>query len=90
MIFFIGETHRALHFGGGVNKLPQRIAGQGMIIAADADEFEMTGFVMMPFRIAALEELAFAGRATDVLAEIQSLVGTFGTAPETLANWNSS
>ncbi len=44
MVLLVLEAHRALHFGGGVNEGAQRIAGQGVIVSAGVDVFELAAF----------------------------------------------
>ena len=46
VVLLVLEAHGALHFGGGVDERAQRIAGQGVIIAAGIHVFELAGFVI--------------------------------------------
>ena len=34
VVLLVLEAHRALHFGGGVDELAQRVAGQRVVVAA--------------------------------------------------------
>ena len=45
VVFFVLETHGALHFGGRVDEGAERVAGQGVIVATGIYVFELAGFV---------------------------------------------
>ena len=51
MVLLVLEAHRALHFGGRVDELAQRIAGQRVIVAAGVHVFELAGLVIMPLGV---------------------------------------
>src|SRR5215813_9591404 len=59
MVFLILEAHGALHFGGGVNKRAQRVAGQRVIVAAGIHVLKLAGLMITALGIRALEEKAF-------------------------------
>ena len=59
VILLVLEAHRALHFGGRVDELAQRIARQRMIVAARVDVLELAGLVIAALGVRALEEEAF-------------------------------
>jgi hypothetical protein len=46
VILFVLESHRALHFGGRIDKGAQRIARQRVVIAAGVHVFELAGLVV--------------------------------------------
>ena len=58
MVLLVREAHRALHLGGGVDELAQRVAGQRVVVAAGRDELEVPGLVVAALGVAALEEEA--------------------------------
>ena len=41
MVLLVLETHRALHFGRGVDEGAQRIAGQRVVVSAGIDVFKL-------------------------------------------------
>ena len=53
MVLLVLEAHGALHFGGGVDKRAQRVAGQRVVIAAGVDVLELAGFVIAPLGVRA-------------------------------------
>ena len=59
MILLILEPHRALHFGARVDKRPQRIARQRMVVAAGVHVFELTRLVVAALGILAVEKKSF-------------------------------
>ena len=59
VVFFVLEAHGALHFGGGVNKGAQRIAGQRMVVAAGIDVLELASFVIAALGVRSLEQETF-------------------------------
>ena len=59
VIFLVLEAHGALHFGRGVDKRAQRIAGQRVIVSAGVDVFEFAGLVVVALGVGAFEEEAF-------------------------------
>src|SRR6266849_8730730 len=85
VIFFILEAHGALHFGAGVDKGAQRIAGERVVVAAGVDVLELSGFVVMALGVGALEEEAF-----DFVGGVEGValffVQRFGIALEQAAN----
>src|SRR5258708_9280166 len=52
------EPHGPLHFRRRIDKRAQRIAGQGMIISASVDVFELQRFVVAALSIGTLEKKA--------------------------------
>ena len=59
MILFVLEAHRALHFGGRVNKTAQRIAGQRVVIAAGVHVLKFVRLVIVTFGVFTLEQETF-------------------------------
>ena len=59
VVLFVLETHRALHFGGGVDKGTQRIARQRVIVAAGVDVFKLPRFVIAALGVRSFEQEAF-------------------------------
>src|ERR1041385_110346 len=59
MVFFVLEAHRALHFSSRIDKFAQRIAWQGVIIAAGVHILKPASFVEFLFRIGARENESF-------------------------------
>ena len=49
VILLVLESHRALHFGRGIDEGAQRIAGQRVIVAAGVHVLELAGFGDMSF-----------------------------------------
>ena len=63
MVLLVLEAHGALHFRRGVDEAAQRVLGQAIEIAAGADQIKDTGFVIVAFRVAAVEdETLYFGR----------------------------
>ncbi len=46
VVLLVLEAHGALHFGGGVDKVAQRIARQGVVVAARVHVLELAGLVI--------------------------------------------
>src|SRR6185437_1598403 len=59
VVFFVLETHSALHFGGCVNECAQGIAGQRVVVAAGVHVFEFAGFLEVALGVGAFKEEAF-------------------------------
>src|SRR3984893_5460149 len=72
MVFLVLEPHRPLYFRRRIDKRTQRIAGQGMIISASVDVFELQRFVVAALSIGALEK-----KALDFVGGIQSVTFLF-------------
>src|SRR5580658_4518214 len=68
MVLLVLKAHRALHFGNRIDEVAQRVAGQGVIVAAGVDVLERAGLVVAPFGIEAFKEeaLDLAGRVERV------------------------
>ena len=77
VVFFVLESHGALHFGSGVDKSAQGIAGQRVIVAAGVDVFEFAGFVIMALGVGAFEEeaLNFVGGVEGVALFLEQILG---------------
>ena len=76
VVLLVLESHRALHFGAGIDERAQRIAGQRVIVAAGVDVLETLRLVIVALRIGALEKksLNFVGRIQRVaLLLVESL-----------------
>src|SRR3984893_777549 len=72
MVFLVLEPHRPLYFRRRIDKRTQRIAGEGMIISAGVDVFELQRFVVAALSIGALEK-----KALDFVGGIQSVTFLF-------------
>ena len=59
VVLLVLEAHGALHFGGCVDELAQRIERQRVIVAAGVDELEFARLVVMLLGVVAGEEEAF-------------------------------
>ena len=59
MVFLILESHRALHFGSGVDECAQRVAWQRVVVAARVDIFEISALVIVSFGVGPLEQESF-------------------------------
>ena len=59
VVLLVLEAHRALHLGGDVDELAQRIAGQRVVVAALVDVLELAGLVVLALGVDAVEEEAF-------------------------------
>ena len=68
VVLLVLEAHGALHFGGGVDELPQRIARQRVIVAAGVDVVELAGFVVASLGVGAVEE-----EALDLVGGVQGV-----------------
>src|SRR3984893_18226888 len=77
MVFLVLEPHRPLYFRRRIDKRTQRIAGEGMIISAGVDVFELQRFVVAALSIGALEKKAldFVGRIQSVTSLLVQVVG---------------
>src|ERR1700730_13138973 len=77
MVLLVLEPHRALYFRCRIDKRTQRIAGQGMIIPASIDVFELQCFVVAALSIGALEKKAldFVGGIQGVTFLLVQVVG---------------
>src|SRR5262252_6228820 len=69
MIFLVLESHRALHFGGGVDEGAQRITGQTMVIAAGVDVLEF-----LRLEVAALGVYTLEQEALDLIGGVERVV----------------
>ena len=76
VVLLVLEAHGALHFGGGVDELAQRIERKRVVVSAGRDEFEFAGFVVGLLGILAGEEeaLDLGGRIQGVLLFCVELV----------------
>src|ERR1700680_2839391 len=72
MVFLVLEPHRPLYFRRRIDKRTQRIAGEGMIISAGVDVFELQRFAVAAVSIGALEK-----KALDFVGGIQSVTFLF-------------
>src|SRR5260370_37599852 len=85
MVLLVLEPHGPLYFCRRIDKRTQRIAGQGMIISASVDVFELQRFVVAALSIGALEK-----KALDFVGGIQSvtflLVQVVGVTLQCAAN----
>src|SRR5260370_33995660 len=85
MVLLVLEPHGPLYFCRRIDKRTQRIAGQGMIISASVEVFELQGFVVAALSIGALEK-----KALDFVGGIQSvtylLVQVVGVTLQCAAN----
>ena len=77
VIFLVLEAHSALHFSRRVDERAQRVAGQGMIVAAGIDVLEFGGFVIMTLGVGSFEEESFnfVGRVQRVFLLFVQIVG---------------
>jgi len=77
VVFFVLESHGALHFSRGVDKLAQRIKRQRVIVAAGRDELEFAGLMVGALGILAGEEeaLDLSGCIQRVVVLLVLLIG---------------
>ena len=59
MVLLILKTHRALHFRGRINKSPQRIARQRVVVPAGIHVVKFPRFVVRALRVRTVEEEPF-------------------------------
>ena len=68
MVLFVLKAHGSLHFRGTINENAQSVVGQGVVIAAGADVFELAGLVKVALGVNAIEK-----EALDFVGGVQSV-----------------